>query len=373
MVKIAIFIVFIVLSACSLEAQNVCTTSTTTTQSVATRLNNAISACLSAGGGTVDARLLVAGTGGGIDAEVDVGNTSGTPITVQLPVNTTWGISINDSTKCGIRVYPRGALIGQDAGNGKMLIDTNSGSLVKAEICVDGAGSSGSVRLEAFQLMNRGGASTILDSLLLLQGIQNGSTVQQLNVVSNGVVGVHIGSSSGVGGNVCCMTLTNNWFNGAANSGSRPVVVEASASAGASRLTFVGNTIENPGSGQYALEVHGYNGYSPSNITFINTNTEIASNGDMGTPLVLLKDTQHVTFLMMNGIEYNIGVDPFMLDIQESAPGRSKGNMVWSGRINSTNWVKDETTWGNCSPSHPCLKTGPSNDTFEKYDQNVDP
>jgi len=321
----------------------------------------------------VDARSLVAGSGGGIDTEVAVGNPSGLPITVLLPVNGTWTITLNDSTKCGIRVYPRGVLISQDSGNGTMLLDTGPGASVKAEICTDGAGSSGSIRLEGLQMMNRGGASTISDSLLLLQGIQNGSTVQEMNVIPNGTIGVHIGSASSVGGNVCCMALTANWFNGATNSGSRPLVIEASANAGASRLTFVGNAIENPGSGQYAIEIRGYNGYSPSNIVFINTNTEIAANGDTGTPLVFLKDAQHITFLTLNGIEYNTGVNPFMLDIQESAVGRSSGNIVLSGRINSTNWVKDETTWGTCSPSAPCLKTGTSNHTFEKYEQNVDP
>jgi hypothetical protein len=369
--KTTFLTVLFLLAACGLQAQNICPTSATPTQSVATSLNNAISACLAAGGGIVDARLLVAGAGGGIDAEVDVGNTAGTPITVLLPVNTTWGITINDPTKCGFRVYPRGVLLGQDSGNGTMLIDTISGSLVKAEVCTDGAGSSGSIRLEAFMIRNRGGASTISDSMLLLQGIQNGSTVQQVNVVANGVVGVLIGSPSGLGGNVCCMALTADWFNGAANSGSRPLVIEASDNAGVSRLTFTGNAIENPGGGEYAMEILGYNGYSPSNIVFVNTNTEIAANGDTGTPLVLLKDAQHITFLTMNGIDYNTGINPFMLDIQESAPGRSSGNMILSGRINSTNWVKDETTWGNCSPSKPCLKTGTSNTTFEKYEQNV--
>lgn len=366
------FAALFLLAACGLQAQNICPTSTTTTQSVATRLNQAIASCLAAGGGTVDARLLVAGTGGGIDSEVDVGSTSGIPIAVLLPMNATWSISLNDPTKCGIRVYPRGVLLGQDSGNGLMLIDTLAGSLVKAEICTDGAGSSGSIRLEAFMVRNTGGAGTISDSMLLLQGIQNGSTVQQVNVIANGVIGVHIGSSTGAGGNVCCMALMADWFNGAANTGARPLVIEASGGAGVSRLTFTGNAIENPGAGEYAIEIDGYNGYSPSNIVFTNTNTEIAVNGDTGTPLVLLKDAQHITFLTMNGIDYNAGINPFMLDIQESAPGRSKGNMILSGRINSTNWVKDETTWGNCTPTAPCLKTGTSNDTFEKYEQNVD-
>jgi len=372
MIKKILLFTLVFGSAYTIQAQNICHPSMIDTRSVAARLNDAISACLATGGGIVDARRLVAGTGGGIDAEVDVGNASGTPITVLLPVIATWTISIQDSTKCGIRIYPRGSVIGQDSGNGSMLINTGPGSLVKAEVCTDGAGSSGSIRLEAFQLRNYD-PNTIADSLLLLQGIDNGSLVQQMNVIPDGVIGVHIGSSAGIGGNVCCMTLTDNWFNGAGYSGSRPLLIEVSPNAGVARLTFVGNAIENPGGGEYAIEIHGYNRYSPSNIVFINTNTEIAPNGDTGTPLVLLKDTQHITFLTMNGIDYNAGINPFLLDIQESSPGRANGNMVLSGRINSTNWIKDETTWGTCSPTNPCLKTGTSNRTFEKYEQNIDP
>src|SRR5262245_9527854 len=155
MTKKILFVALVFVPALTVRAQNICTTSTISTQSVATRLNSAISACLVMGGGIVDARMLVPGSGGGIDAEVAVGNAAGTPITLLLPVIATWTISIKDNTKCGIRVYPRGSVIGQDSGNGLMLIDTATGSLVKAEICIDGAGSSGSIRLEAFQLMNR--------------------------------------------------------------------------------------------------------------------------------------------------------------------------------------------------------------------------
>jgi hypothetical protein len=217
-------------------------------------INAAIADIVASGGGkgTVDARSCTGNQT--ISQEIDVGNNANTTdVSLLLPSNATWNITITDGVSCGIKQFSASSIVGAGSNTGSVMLITGSASAnLNSFYCTDPSpvGGGSYVRAEGFQLYNPNG-STVSAALMNVQKVYDNSVFRGITIANYSATdGLRVYSA-------CCGTSFYNITSNSNNTGKRPVFVQADSSTRNTDVSFYSLSADHPGSGFSSIEISG--------------------------------------------------------------------------------------------------------------------
>lgn len=241
-------------------------------------INNAIADLVanSGGKGTVDARSCTGNQT--ISQEIDVGNNANTTnVSLLLPSNATWNITITDGVSCGIKQFTGSSIVGAGSITGAVMLITGSASAnLNSFYCTDPSpvGGGSYVRAEGFQLYNPNG-STVSTALMNVQKVFDNSVFRGITVANYSATdGLRVYSA-------CCGTSFHNLTLNGNGTGGNQLHVFADASTRNTDISFYSLSADHPGSGFSSVLING-GATTPtdavnSNINFYGLYTEDTS------------------------------------------------------------------------------------------------
>jgi hypothetical protein len=299
---------------------------------------SAISAALSAGGGIVDARGVCNAT---FSSELDIGNSSGTPITLLLPSapNCAWTSTVNNGTSDGFKAFNNSHVVseGQGSGgsftfvgggsfNGAVVFDANGITSPSCTVACGGYGyyrgfgvvlngaSGGTASTAVFRAIHYGDNS-IFDSL----------EATYINPASYTVTVPHVA----VVYDTCCnATFRNFQIEGqdgytAADYGTQPLLIgDATNTWYTQHTVFDRINANHPGKGFYAVN---FQGIYTQNIHMTSIYTEGGFNAtDTTTPVIYVDggignidiDSIDANYLASGNTKYILSVNATSFNVQ---------------------------------------------------------
>jgi hypothetical protein len=257
------------------------------------KINAAIAVAITNGGGTVDAR----GLGGVqyISQQINVGNSSNIPITLILPSNANWGVTITNGTSVGIMVYSSSALIADCPGtaHGAVVSMESTGNVVAVVSTYNGGAATQFVRISgvSFNNINNG---TIGSAVVVFQSVADNSLLENSQICNPYGIGLLIGgSAAGVGGGP---SIIRNVWNlgsngGTSNTTAQPVVIQGNSGTGGtvSTVRFFGGSIVEPGAGLPNLSINGGGNFYVAHVELFGVYMESTVNAaDGGTASIIV-------------------------------------------------------------------------------------
>ncbi len=266
------------------------------------KINSCIAAVIAVGGGICDATGLTAVQT--IASQVNVGNSSSVPVTLLVPPQANWGVTITNGTSCGLMVFNNSSVIntgigtGQNASISSASISTN----VKGLVCTNDSlgGVTNSFRIEGLAIQNQN-LGTMADAAAVLRACKDNSVFRHNLVVNPAGVGLHIGGTTA---NAACdeWTVEDTWVNGSngssSNTTAQPVLIQGSTIGGTTQSgRWYGGSIVQPGSGLNNLLIDGGTSFFVQDISFYGVHMEGTINAaDGGTPNVRISHAGPVNF-----------------------------------------------------------------------------
>jgi hypothetical protein len=310
---------------------------------VSVKINNCIAALISAGGGTCDARNLPAV--GYISQQINVGNASQIPITLILPSNANWGVTISDGTSVGIMVYGSSCLYADCPGTAhSAVVGTESGCDIVA-VCstYNGGAATQFVRISgiSFDNINNG---TVSSAVVVLQSVADNTIFENSQVCNPYGIGLLIGgSAAGVGGGPSI--IKNVWMLGAngnpSNNTAQPLVIQGNSNTGGAvtGVRFLGCSIVEAGAGHPNVRING-GGFYVGNVSFFGTYQESTINSSDSTAMVIIDHAGPTSFFGCTG-EFSYPLNgAFFVQMINSA-----NSLVLAGcELGTSNFVDNDVT-----------------------------
>jgi hypothetical protein len=254
-----------------------------------------------------DARNVGSGT---ISAEVDVGDSSFTPVALLLPQSGTWTVTITNGTSCGFKLFDASAIISDGTtGEGMTMVIANGASANDlAVVCTDPAPAGGGsyVLARGFSIKNNLGGIAV-DAALEITKTFDSSVFEKITTVNTNGTGLYVH-------NTCCgLVLRDMVSDSVLGAGGIPCKI-GNTGENTSDVVFTGHlSCVHPGTGNNALLVRGDSTWT-QDISFQDVYIE-PNQADLTTALIQVSAGGPINFGSARAGNFSGSPTNFLFDV----------------------------------------------------------